>query len=444
MVLQELLLVLLYGFSFLGMVCAIQSPYSFSALAKENCLIIVKSANGIRITAGVFEFYFNATNGGEITEYFDVTVDPGRSRNLVNLGWSPYYNLCPLFASMFYNPYTGSFLTTGGDGNASVALISNTSDYAILQTASRIMSRTGQIARDSKGNAIYVNSSWIIRDNGLISVERTFIVPTRTTVPSGWRWYPFYLTRKAAFGYNATFSMFNTTYSYSTIVNQAIYKNVFSLFSLLPNDTSSVCGVGFSFSNVTEGGDGTHNILVSYKYQEMVEVNEWRTDNYYSRGNNILEGGPVHEFTNTSGLSTHTYHMLVNFTHGSVDGQSLRTFAVYHANNASMAALMNCVLSANQDSYKLGDQYAFRASGASYYDFTGLTARLTVVDNTNRIVYQKSYGSANARAGQPFNVTLLTGTIGSGSVPGYYTLSLQIFSSVGIVIASSLKPITVS
>src|SRR4030043_1959315 len=58
--------------------------------------------NGIRIVVRDIELYFNATNGGEITEYFDLTADPARSKNLVNMKWKPFYNLLPLFSSIFY------------------------------------------------------------------------------------------------------------------------------------------------------------------------------------------------------------------------------------------------------------------------------------------------------------------------------------------------------
>jgi len=419
-------------------------PMTNAVASSKESIQIFPDENGIRMVVRDIEFYFNATNGGEITEYFDLLVDPSRLNNLANIGWKPYYNLLPLFTSLFYNPYSGKVLSTGGDSSAMVELIANTSEYVILQTSSRIMSRSGEIARDLFGNVIYVTSTWIIRSSGVVSVERTFFVPAYATIPSGWRWYPFYLTRTAGFNYNGTFYMFNTTYAYASVVNEAIYKDVFGLFPLLPNDTRRVFGVALPFSNTSIGGDGTHNILVAYKYDELMNVDKWRSDNYYSERTKVTETGAVYEFSKATNVSTHTYHMIVNFTHQPLDEESVQSFANYYAENTSMALLMESSVTTNKDLYKPGDYYAFYGSGISYYKLTGLTARLTVKNSSNRTVYQRNYGPGNISANQTFNVTLLTGTIGPDSVPDEYTLLLQLFSPVGIVIASGSKVITIA
>ncbi|MFQ6063893.1 MAG: hypothetical protein ACE5L6_00280 [Candidatus Bathyarchaeia archaeon] len=391
------------------------------------------------------ELYFNASNGGEITEYYDVSVDPNRSRNLVNLGWKPYYNLLPLFSSLFYKPgYPDLVFSTGGDAGARLWLLGNTSEYVILQSSSRIVNRVGQVAKDVSGNAIYVNSTWIIHDNGLVSVERTFYVPRYVTIPPGWRWYPFYVTRRAGFTPNATFYMFNTTYGFSSVVNETTYKDIFSLFPILYGDTRDVFGVAFPFFNASLGGDGAHNILVAYKYDELVSVDEWRADNYHSNKNSVTEGGAVHEFSEAMQVSTHTYHAVLNFTHQPTDEESVQSFAGYYAENAEMALVMECSVTTNKDLYQPGDDYAFYGSGLAYYNLTELEARLTVKDGSNRLIYRQDYGPANIMAGQVFNLTLLEGTVGLDAVPGNYTVSLQISSPFGIVIASSSRMITVS
>jgi len=413
--------------------------------SSKDSMQVIADENGIRVVVGDVELYFNATNGGEITEYFDLTVDPDRLRNLVNIEWKPWYNLLPLFASLFYNPhkpvYPKLLLSTGGDPSAKLWLISDTSEYVILQSSSKIMSRTGAFAKDAYGNAIYVNSTWIVRNNGLISVERTFFVPTYATVPSGWRWYPFYLTREAGFDYNGTFYMFNTTYTYASIVNRDMYRDDFNLFSILPEDTSYVFGVALPFSNTSIGGDGTHNILVAYKHDELVNVNEWRTDNYHSDTNEITEGGAVYEFSEATNVSTHTYHMMVNFTHQPIDGQSVQDFAKYYADNTVASYLMETNVTTDKFTYTYGDSYTFYASGLSYYNLTGVTARLTIEDNVGKVIYVRDYRSGNFIEGQSFNATVLSGTVGGGE--GNYTITFQIFSVALIVIASDFTTITV-
>lgn len=411
------------------------------AAVSKDSIQAIADQNGIRVVVGDVELYFNATNGGEITEYFDLTVDP--DRNLVNMRWKPWLNLLPLFASLFYKPvYPRPLLSTGGDPNAKLWLISDTDEHVILQSSSRIMSRTGAFAKDAYGNAINVNSTWIVRHNGLITVERTFVVPTYATVPSGWRWYPFYLTREAGFGYNGTFYMFNTTYTDPSVVNRDTYRDKFDLFSLLPEDASHVFGVALPFSNTSLGGDGTHNILVAYKYDELVTVNEWRTDNYHSDRNDITEGGAVYEFSDATTVSTHTYHMMVYFTHQPIDEQSVQDFAKYYADNTVMAHIMETNFTTDKSTYTHGDPYRFYASGLSHYNLNEVTARLTIEDDAGKVIYVKDYRPYNFTEGQSFNSTVLSGTVSGGE--GNYTITFQIFSFARIVIASDRTTITVN
>jgi hypothetical protein len=238
--------------------------------------------------------------------------------------------------------------------------------------------------------------------------------------------------------------MFNTTYAYASLVNEAIYKDVFGLFHLLPNDTRRVFGVALPFSNTSIGGDGTHNILVAYKYDELMNVDEWRSDNYYSERNKVTETGAVYEFSKATNVSTHTYHMIVNFTHQPINEESIQSFASYYAENPSIALPMECSVTANKDLYYPGDYYAFFGSGISYYDLTDLTAKFVVRNSLNRVVYERNYGPGSMTAGQTFNLTLLTGTIQLDALPDQYTILFQLLSPFGIVIASSHRVITVT
>ena len=417
-------------------------PTGKAFAVSSKSLQVSPDSNGIRIVANDVELYFNKTNGGEITEYFDLTVDPSRSRNLVNIRWKPWENLLPLFTSLFYKPPNATLvLSTGGDTSAMLWLASNTSEYVILQSSSRIMGKAGEISKDIYGNNVYVNSTWIIRATGLISVERAF-VSSSATFASGWRWYPFYLTRTASSNYNLTFYMFNTTYAYSSIVNPMIYRDTFSSFSPIPNDTRHIFGVALPFANISIGGDGSHNMLIAYKYDELVDVDQWKSDNFYSTGNNITEGGAVYEFGKATNISTHTYHMIINCTHQSIDEESLKSFASYCADNMSIALPMECSITTDKDLYKPGDCYSFYGSGTVHYDFTRLTARFSVTNSSGWIMYRRDYGPGNVTANQTFKQLLLNGIVSSN--PGNYTSAFQIFSQYGIIISSSSKTITVS
>ena len=134
--------------------------------------------------------------------------------------------------------------------------------------------------------------------------------------------------------------------------------------------------------------------------------------------------------------------MIVNFTHQPIDEESVQSFANYYAEDKSIALLMDSSVTTNKEVYNPGDDYAFNGSGISYYNLTGLTARLTVKNSSNRTVYRRDYGPGDITAGQTFNLTLLKGTVSPS--PDNYTLTFQIFSAFGIVISSSSKTITVT
>ena len=411
----------------------------------ESNLGVYVENDGVRVVFSDVELFFNASNGGEITTYYDLLVDPDRTSNLVNLGWEPYGNLLPLFSSLFYLPHVFGeriLYSTGGDNNAVLKVIANNSQYAVLQASARIMDRQGQIAKDANGNIIHVNSIWVIRNDGLVSVERTFSLPTYASVPSGWRWYPFYLTRNAGFENNATFYMFNTTYVSSSIMNQTLYVNFFEYYPVIPTDTQAVFGIGVPFSDTSIGGDGAHSIIIAYRYNELIEVDEWRSDNYYSNPHAIAETGPVYEFSEAFTFSTHTYHALVSFTHQELGNQTLKDFASYYANNPSIAPLMEVTVSSAKDNYDPGEYIAFFGSGVAYDSMTGLMGKIVVKNPLNQTVYQQTYGPGTIAGGQTFNITLFSGIV--QPFPNDYTFSFQVFSQDGVMIASDSKIITVN
>jgi hypothetical protein len=174
----------------------------------------------------------------------------------------------------------------------------------------------------------------------------------------------------------------------------------------------------------------------------MINADQWKSDNYYSTKNNITEAGAVYEFSKTTNISTHIFHMIVNFTHQPIDEKSIQSFANYYADNPSIALPMEISVTTNKDLYKPGDYYAFYGSGTSHYDLTHLTARLTVTNSSNWIMYRRDYGPANIAAEQTFNLTLLKGIV--APYPDNYTILFQIFSPFGMVLSSSSKTITVT
>jgi hypothetical protein len=292
---------------------------------------VIPDAHGIRIIFYDAEFYFNATNGGEITEYYDLSVDPQRLRNLANISipGDLMGNLWPLFTSALYSPYVHSDYTTGGDSNATVNLVdADTNDHIILYTTSRMMNRLGSVMRDSSGSPVYINTTWIFnKRTGLISVERTFSSSSSLHLPAGWRWYPFYLTRNNGFDYNGTFYMFNTRSAKTVIVNDELYVNSYDLFPTFPDDPNGVFGIAMPFSNTSIEGDGTHNVIIIYNYNGLVDVSEWKSDTYNGERHSITECGAVHEFNTAYNVSAHTYHVVLHFTHQPVNEYNVIKYA---------------------------------------------------------------------------------------------------------------------
>lgn len=425
---------------------------NINAHTKLSNIIFYESENGIRVIKTMdYEFYFNRSNGGEITEYFDLVLDPTRERNLVNIHWKPYHNILPLFTSIFYknpnpNPsikdrhereiYSNakdSIYSTGGDRNANLWVLSYTNEYLIIQSTSKIMSRSGQALPN-----VLVNSTWIFHKNGLISVERTFFTPNDIMILKGWKWYPFYFTRKAGFSGNATYYMFNTTYSFTPVVK-------LDYFPLFPQDTRYNFGIAVPFSNETLGGDGTHNFLMAYKYDELVDVNEWRSDNYHSIENDVTECGAVtNKFPEDIIFPTHTYHMIIKLTHKPVTESIVSAFADYYADDTSIALLMQTSVTSEKDTYYPGDSYVFRGSGISYYNLPNITGRFTITKHSNdQITFEKKFGPKDIFEGQTFNNVLLEGFIGLDAPVETYTALLEIYSPFKITISTSEKIIEV-
>jgi len=419
---------------------------SIACSEETSSIIVTRDDHGINVTLpDKLEFYFNASNGGEITEYYDLHVDPLRRRNLVDLSLGCYHNLLPLFATMFYyspsDSPTGFLISTAGDPVATVEMMANTSQYLILQTSSRIMSHDGLIARDAGGNVIRVNSTWIIYSNASIFVERTLSMGSYATVPPLWRWYPFYLTRVLGFDYNGTFYMFNTTVTQTFVTNKDEYTWRYLDLPQFLNDTNSVFGVAVPFANTSIGGDGTHNFLLAYKYSDLINVNEWRSDNFNQAS--ATETGAVHKFSEAFNISTHTYHMMMRFTHQPIDENNVRDFLKFFASVTRKYYLMEINVKTDKSVYNRGDSYAIYGSGLSYYNLTGVSSKLTVKDSLGTVILTKYYRPSDLIEGHAFNRTLRRGTVSQGSKTGNYTITLQTYSSLGIIIASDSQTIQV-
>jgi hypothetical protein len=303
--------------------------------ADTNHHPVVIDPHGIRIVFNDAEFYFNASNGGEITEYYDLSIDPLRTRNLANITLGgDFQNLWPLFASGIYNPHA-DFLpkpdyATGGDLNAKVRLIKETNDQIIIYTSSKMINLAGLSANDFDGFPVYVNTTWIFdKKTGLISVGRTFSIISTLNLPAGWRLYSFYMTRTTGFDYNGTYYLFNTTYVNTTIVNRETYKNSYARYSVFPTDSHGISGIAAPFSNTSIGGDGGHNMIVIY-YNGLVDIDEWKCD-CFNVGPlyDFSEWGPVHEFDKPVNITTHTYYAVVNFTHQPINETNVIKYAKY-------------------------------------------------------------------------------------------------------------------
>lgn len=397
---------------------------------------------GVRIVFNDAEFYFNASNGGEITEYYDLLADPPRSRNLANISITGRLmgNLFPLFTSAIYNPYIESDYSTGGDPNASVNLVEKTNESIIVYTTSRMMNRSGLIVTNTAGYPVYINTTWTFDNStGLIFVERTFSIPTSFNLQSGWRWYPFYFTRNAGFRYNGTFYFFNTTYTKTVISNATSYQNIYNLFPIIPEDNKSIFGVAMPFSNASIEGDGTHNVIITY-YYDFLNVSEWKSDTSNILPTyNITEAGAVHEFSEPVNIITHTYRAVVNFTHQQINESNVIGYAKYVD---SLYPLVELNLTTDNEVYYPGDAYTISVSGTSQYNLTNLTLKLVATNNSG-IYFENEYGSKNYTKGETFSTVLFRGNISNES-SGNLTFTAELVSQTGAVEASDSKTVIVT
>lgn len=398
-------------------------------------------AQGIRIIFKDSEFYFNATNGGEITEYYDLAVDPLRTRNLANISITGKLmgNLWPLFTTGLYQPYKGIDYTTGGDPMAIVELIEYNNNKIIIYTTSRMMNRAGNIVKDYNKNPVYVNTTWIFdKKTGLIFVERTLYIPTILNLSEGWRWYPFYFTRVKGFDYNGTFYMFNTSYSKTVVFNDKNYKNSYDNYPIFPSDPYCVFGIAIPFSNTSIEGDGAHNVIITYNYNELVKVSEWKSDTY--NGNKLItECGAVHEYSDPINISTHTYHAVLHFTHKSINVGNVIKYAKYLV---SQFPLFEVNITTNNNTYHPGDFYTISASGISHYNLNNLTTKITASNNSG-VYFERKYGPQNYTKGEKFSIVLFSGNIPINEPLGNRTFTIQIVSSTGAIIASDSTTISI-
>lgn len=405
---------------------------------------VLVSPQGIRVTFYDAEFYFNATNGGEITEYYDLIIDPSRSRNLANIDIFGRLqgNLYPLFTSAIYNPYIQSDYSTGGDYNAKVSLLEETNDSITVFTASRIMNRIGLTAKDSYNNPVYINTSWTFdKQTGLIFVERTFSTGSSFNLPQGWRWYPFYFTRNNGFTNNGTFYFFNTTFTKTVTTTPASYENRYNLFPVFPHDDKGIFGVAMPFVNKNIEGDGTHNAIVIYNEDELVNVTEWKSDTSNNLTNwNITWAGAVHEFNKPVNITTHTYHAVVRFTHEPVNEKNVQKYARYVD---SIYPLMEINLTTNKDVYRRGEPYTISVSGTSNQNLSNITSKLTAANDTG-IYFEKKYKTYSYTKGETFSALLADGYIQANDTAGNRTFSFQLVSQTGAIIATDSKSIIIT
>lgn len=437
---QHIVVVLFFS----SLVCiGIASNFAIAGAATKYA--VTPDDNGIRIIFYDAEFYFNATNGGEITEYYDLSVDPQRSRNLANIsipGWL-HGNLWPLFTSALYDPYIQSDYTTGGDSNATVNLVEETNDHIVLYTASRMMNRLGSVATDNSGSPVYINTTWAFnKRTGLSFVERTFCSSSSLSLPAGWRWYPFYFTRNNGFTYNGTFYFFNTTYTKTVIANCTTYQNIYDLFPVFPDDPNGVFGIAMPFTNTGIEGDGTHNVVIIYNYNELVKVSEWKSDTY-NGGETCCQlitwAGAVHESKTSINIPSHTYHVVIHFTHQPINEYEVIKYARYVD---SLFPLLEVNVITDNDTYQPGDSYTISASGISHHNLNNSTSKFTAANDTG-IYFEQEYGPHNYKKGETFSMVLFSGHIPITELPGNRTFMIQIVSSTGAIIASDSKTISI-
>lgn len=396
--------------------------------------------DNIRITLNDVELLFNATNGGEVTEYYDLSVDPERNLANMSLIQSPLSPLCSLTSSVFFLSKQNCY-GTGFDTNAEVRVTGNSSDYVILQTSSKLMNREGRIAKDLRGHVIHINSTWLFLNDGHIFLERILFAPNGANVPPRWSWYPLYMTRTLGFSTTGTFYMFNTTDAFTTTVDWGVIGSYGSL-PVFPNDMNSIFGIAAPFSNASLGGDGGHNILLIYKYNEL-DISEWRSDNY--NGDLWQTGfGAKHRFDKNTEISAHKFYASIHFTHQVVSEHDTVEYAKEYK-DATAFPLFTCNITTNEPVFHRGDLIQVFVSGKSYYTLNLLKARLTAKNNYGELFLLRNYGPFTASENFSFtNHLLMNETISQNAKHGNYTLTFQILSSLNVVIAQNSTTITLT
>lgn len=398
----------------------------------------IQDAKGIRVTFKDAELYFNKTNGGEITEYYDLSIDPNKTNNLVNISikGTVWGNLWPLFATGIYNPYNASAFSTGGYSKAGVYLRENSSSRIVLFTSSKISNLAGTIINDSNNKPVLVNTTWTFdKKTGLIFVERTIFIDSVLKMPSGWRWYPFYLTRSVGFKNNATYYMFNTTYTKAATINQSTYTNNYNDYPLFPASTNGVFGVAVPFSNIEIEGDGAHNIVITYNSDDLIKT-EWRSDNYNSNNFPVTETGAMHEFSSPFSMTSHTYHAIVDFTHVPLNEQKVIQYAKY---TDSIFPIFKISINPDKNVYT-GETYTVDISGISYYNIS-LRPLLSVTYDNGSVYLMKDYGLQSYSKIQTFSDIIFGDTF--SYKPYNLTFTIQLLSLINAIIAQDSKTISI-
>jgi hypothetical protein len=420
-----------------------------------GAISFVSDSQGITVTLpGEFELYFNATNGAEITGYYDLKYDPYRNNNLVlpsNQGFQPSngtQNLSPLFCSGLYDPFVPNFKvdsTTGGDPNATLAILGsgtqNGTDYVILQATARIMDVGGGVFEDVHGNTIYVKSTWLIRSDGKMFVERTLYIPDYVVMPANYNWYPFYCIRTNAFDVSATYYLFNTTYAYTYSVTRQTYQENWTALPELPSDNTGYFGIAGPFSSA----DGTNNIVLAYDLG-LSNISEWKSDTFQSdkSGYGGDEFGAVHEFTSDCTITTQTYHAMIVLTHDPISENSIYSFAQNFSANP-VFPITRPDLTTNKVYYENGEPFIVNVSATIDYNMANIDKTLILTDESGRTLWQEDFGVVNASQGESWPATQLLDTPLSAMIAsGTYTFTFSLVSELGIVVGSSSTDVIVT
>lgn len=303
----------------------IQSNKNFQA---TNSNVTIEEF-GIRINVNDIELFFNSSKGGEITEYYDLSNDPNKTKNIVNLDIAQYEDIFPLFTTFIW--YNGSIALWSTAGSiARIELVNNTNDLIIIDVSSSLRNKKGIAYKPP----IKVYSRWIInKSTGLIQVDRA--IDSMITLYDEGKFYPFYVTR--ILGYQnkyGTFYLFNSTYSYAHQISHAEYKVNWSSYPIFPK--GDVFGIASPFSNKTLGGDGTHNMIIVYKLNKEVNK-EIRSDNYHDPA-----GAKIEQFGITywnlkryrEYLPQLRYSIFIYLTHDPINETNVQKYALLHENTS--------------------------------------------------------------------------------------------------------------